>query len=40
MTAKQELEEFLAKYEPGITAKAKKALGKMRKLVPGAVELV
>jgi hypothetical protein len=40
MTAKQELEKFLNKYEPQIAAKARKALGKMRKLVPGAVELV
>jgi hypothetical protein len=31
---------FLAKYDPPIAATAKRALAKMRKLVPGAVELV
>ena len=36
----QQLEEFLAKYDPKIAAMAKKALGKMRKLVPGANEMV
>jgi hypothetical protein len=40
VTAKQELEKFLAKFEPGIVRQAKKALGKMRKMVPGAVEMV
>jgi|SRR5450432_509779 Domain of unknown function (DU1801) len=40
MTPKQELEKFLAKYEPGIVRQAKKALGTMRKIVPGAVEMV
>jgi len=40
MTPKQELEKFLAKYEPGIVREAKKALAKMRKYVPGAVEIV
>jgi hypothetical protein len=40
MTEGQQLEKFLAKYEPAIAAKAKKALGNMRKLMPGAVEMV
>lgn len=40
MTAKQELDKFLAKFEPAAAAKAKKALAKIRKLVPGAVEMV
>jgi hypothetical protein len=40
MTARQQLEKFLAKYDPSIAAQAKKALVKLRKLVPGAVEMV
>jgi hypothetical protein len=40
VTAGQQLEKFLAKYDPAIAAQAKKALAKMRKLVPGAVEMV
>ncbi len=40
MTAAKELEKFMAKYEPGIIRQAKTALGKMRKIVPGAVEMV
>jgi hypothetical protein len=40
MTPRQQLEKFLAKYEPAIVAQAKKALAKMRKLAPGAVEMV
>jgi len=40
MTPREQLEKFLAKYAPTIVAQAKKALGKMRKLVPGAVEMV
>jgi hypothetical protein len=40
MTPEQQLQKFLAKYDPAIVAQAKKALGKMRKLVPGAVEMV
>jgi len=40
VTPREQFEKFLAKYEPGIIAQAKKALGKMRKLTPGAVELV
>jgi hypothetical protein len=40
MTAAKELEKFMAKYEPGIVRQAKTALGKVRKIVPGAVEMV
>jgi hypothetical protein len=40
MTPREQLEKFLKKYQPAIIAQAKKALGKMRKLVPGAVEMV
>jgi hypothetical protein len=40
MTAKQELEKFLSEFEPGIARQAKAALAKMRKMVPGAVEMV
>ncbi len=40
MTLRQQLEKFLAKYEPALVAQAKKALVKMRKLAPGAVEMV
>lgn len=40
MTAAQQLEKFMAKYDPAIAARAKKALAKLRKLVPGAVEMV
>jgi hypothetical protein len=40
MTPHQQLEKFLAKYDRRIAAMAKKALGKMRKLLPGANELV
>ncbi len=40
MGAKEELEKFLRKYEPGIAAATRKILGKMRKRVPGAVEMV
>ncbi len=40
MTPRQQLEKFLAKYEPAIVAQATKALAKMRKLAPGAVEMV
>ena len=34
------LAEFMAKYDPEIAKQARAALVKMRKLVPGAVELV
>ena len=40
MTANQELAAFLKKYHPNMIASAKKALAKMRKLVPGATEMV
>ena len=40
MTPRQQLEKFMAKYDPAIAAQAKKALAKLRKLVPGANELV
>jgi hypothetical protein len=40
MTPRQQLEKFLAKYDRRIAAMTKKALSKMRKLVPGANELV
>lgn len=40
MTPRQQLEKFIAKYDPAIAAQAKKALVKMRKLVPGANESV
>jgi hypothetical protein len=39
-SAKQELEKSLGKYEPEVAAKARKAPAKLRKLVPGAVEMV
>jgi hypothetical protein len=38
--AEQQLESFLAKYDPEVSAFARRALAKMRKLVPGAVEMV
>ena len=40
MSPKQQLEKFLAKYEPPIAATANKAMAKLRKMVPGAVEMV
>jgi hypothetical protein len=38
--AEQQLDSFLAKYDPEVTAFARRALARMRKLVPGAIELV
>jgi hypothetical protein len=38
--AKRKLDSFLAKYSPEIDAFARRALAKMRKLVPGAIEMV
>jgi len=38
--AEQQLDSFLAKYDPEVAAFARRALAKMRKLVPGAVEMV
>ena len=40
MTAKRSLDSFLGKYEPGIAKTARAALRAMRKLLPGAFELV
>jgi hypothetical protein len=39
-SAEAQLEEFLAKYTPEIAGLAKSALAKMRKRLPGAVEMV
>jgi hypothetical protein len=38
--AKAQLDSFLAKYDPEVSAFAHRALSKMRKLIPGAVEMV
>jgi len=38
--AEQQLESFLAKYDPEVARFARRALAKMRKLVPGAIEMV
>ena len=35
-----QLDSFLAKYDPEVEAFARRALAKMRKLVPGAIEMV
>jgi hypothetical protein len=40
VTEKQQLEKMIAKFEPGIASLAKKAMAKMRKFTPGAVEAV
>jgi len=40
MTAKQQLEKFLARFNPKIAGTARRALTKMRKYLPGAVEIV
>ena len=40
MTAAEELEGFFAKYDRAIVAQARAALRKLRRLLPGAVELV
>jgi hypothetical protein len=40
MTPKQQLDSFLKKYDRGIAATAKRALVKVRKRLPGAVEIV
>jgi hypothetical protein len=40
MTPKQQLDSFLTKYDRGIAATAKRALVKVRKRLPGAVEIV
>jgi hypothetical protein len=38
--AEHQLDSFLSKYDPEVEAFARRALAKMRKLVPGAVEMV
>ena len=38
--AKRQLDSFLDKYDPEVAAFARRALAKMRKLVPGAIEMV
>jgi hypothetical protein len=40
MTPKQQLDTFLAKYDPKIAGCARRALVKMRKRLPGAIEIV
>jgi hypothetical protein len=40
MTPKQQLEKFLARYNPPVASMARRALTKMRKRLPGAVEIV
>ncbi len=40
MTAKTELEGFIAKFDPDVARKARAVLSRMRKLCPGAFELV
>jgi hypothetical protein len=40
MTPKQQLESFLKKYEADVAATARGALAKLRKRLPGAVEIV
>jgi hypothetical protein len=40
VTAKQQLDTFLAKFTPEVAATARRALIKMRKRLPGAVEIV
>ena len=40
MTARQQFEKFLRKYDPAVAAEAKKSLAKLRKLIPNAVEMV
>ncbi len=39
-SAKQQLDGFIAKFDPAVARQAKAALGKLRELVPGALELV
>ncbi|MGC2769059.1 MAG: DUF1801 domain-containing protein [Candidatus Acidiferrum sp.] len=40
VTEREQLEKMMARFEPAIAGLAKKALAKMRKLTPGAVEMV
>ncbi|HKT47857.1 MAG TPA: hypothetical protein VJP87_10075 [Candidatus Acidoferrales bacterium] len=39
-TPAQQLEVFLAKYDPAVRAQARRALAKMRRLLPGTLEIV
>ena len=39
-SAKVQLDSFLDKFTPEIAAAARRALARMRKLVPGAIEMV
>ena len=39
-TPAQQLDAFLAKHDPAIVKEAKQVLAKMRKLTPGAIEMV
>ncbi|MGA2377454.1 MAG: hypothetical protein ABSF72_18220 [Candidatus Sulfotelmatobacter sp.] len=38
--AQAQLDSFLAKYNPEVETVARRALGKMRRLMPGAIEMV
>jgi hypothetical protein len=38
--AQAQLDSFLSKYDPEVETVARRALGKMRKLMPGAIEMV
>jgi len=38
--AQVQLDSFLAKYDPEVETVARRALGKMRRLMPGAIEMV
>lgn len=40
MTPKKQLDEFIDRFTPEVAALARKALARMRKLAPGALELV
>jgi hypothetical protein len=40
VTEREQLERMMVQFEPAIAGLAKKALAKMRKLTPGAVEMV
>lgn len=40
MTPKEQLDEFLGAFSPEVERAARSALAKLRKLVPGAVEMV
>jgi hypothetical protein len=40
VTAKQQLEGFISRYSPEVAREGRAALGKLRRLIPGAVELV